>query len=281
MQHPTGVLIFPAMKHRLSERVDEQRPHLHLILPDPFEVAPVRTALALVLRSRACVRAHSLRRAGEGLPPELRIARYGLGVRRESDRAVERLIEGAVRGSHVDVRPLPADDDGRAATAAKLAASPPDTLLVVGWTRQGDLPDPERLAPLLAAYPGPIGLLIDDRGPPLTEVLGLGPTPSSNLPITTSADEILRAIERAHPTFRVATRDDSQAAAALADATERTLVVMPVVPATPGWLGDAEGLEQRLPGRLLLLFAPAEGRTERLLALLEAISAGRAARAAS
>ena len=269
------------MAHRLSERIDEQRPHLHLILPDPFEVAPVRTALALVLRGRARVRAHCLRRAGEGLPPELRIARYGLGVRRESDRAVERLIEGAVRGSHVDVRPLPADHDGRAATASKLAASRPDTLLLVGWTRQGALPDPERLAPLLAGYPGPVGLLIDDRGPPLTEVLGLGPSPSSSMPVTTAADEILRAVERSHPTFRVAPTDDAQAAAALADVSERTLVVMPVVPASPRWLGDAGGLEQRLPGRLLLLFAPAEGRTERLLALLEAISAGRAARAAS
>ena len=101
------------------------------------------------------------------------------------------------------------------------------------------------------------------------------------MPVTTSADEILRAVERSHPTFRVAPKDDAQAAAALADVTERTLVVMPVVPASPRWLGDAGGLAQRLPGRLLLLFAAAEGRTERLLALLEAISAGRAARAAS
>ncbi|MCO4773799.1 MAG: hypothetical protein KDA24_27455 [Deltaproteobacteria bacterium] len=272
------------MVHPLSERHDETRPGLHLVLPDPFEVAPVRTALSLLLRGRGALRAHSLRRPGEDLPPELRIARYGLGVRRDADRAVSKLVEAAVRGAHVDVRPLPPDEAGRAATANMLAEAAESTLLLVAWTRQGELPDPARLEPLLTRYRGPVGLLIDDRGPPLREVLGVGPGPGASPAsqgAVDAASELLDAIERSHPTWRLNPSSLKEAQVALADVGPRTLVVMPVVDHTPEQLGDPETLELRLPGRLLLVFGPSESRAARLLALCGAISAGRAARAAS
>lgn len=269
------------MFRRLSERNDEQRPGMHLLLPDADKVAPVRTALALVLRGQEALSAYCLHRPGEELSDEFRIARYGLGHQREADRAVRRLVQYAVRGAHVDIKPVPGDEEGLAALKRRLSSAPESSPLVVGWSRQGALPDRVRLLPLLAGYPGPMGLLIDDDGPPFTEVLGLA-LGDTHHPAVNVTGALLRAVERSHPTFRVAATSASQAERALRDAGPRTLVMIPVGERVPaGLLATPQLLEERITGRLLLVFAAEKGRTARIAEILDALSSRRSSRAAS
>jgi hypothetical protein len=265
------------MIRRLSESDHEGEALLHLVVPVPDEVAPLRTALSLTLGEHTGLRAWSLRRAGDDLPAELRIARFGLSAQRDADRAVGHLVSAAVRGAHTPIRPWEAPED----RPTPLRGATLHTHLLVAWTRQGPLPEADRLSPVVEAHPGPITLLIDDRGPSTREVLGLA-MGSTEHPAVRATGELLRALERGHPTWRVVADGPSRAERALRDAHARTLILVPVGEQVPAGLLSSPGdLEDRVPGRLGLVFAPEPGRAERLLEILAAVSARRAARAAS
>lgn len=264
------------MIRRLSEHTAERAVHLHLVIGEPDDVAPIRTALAL---GAGRVRVLGLRRPGEDLPVELRIARYGLGVRRDADRAVERLVNEASDGARVSVASLPADEAGVRAVAERLAAASLALPLVVGWTRHGPLPPVDRLRPLVEGCPGAVALLLDDAGPPFEEVLGLRGGADDD-PAVPPAGQLLRALERSRPAFRVHAGKASAARAALGDAGVRTLVILPVTDPVPGGLlDDVAALESATRGPLLVVFAP--GQARRALDVLEALAEARAGRAAS
>jgi len=269
------------MFRRLSERDDETQAGMHLLLPNADEVAPVRTALAFVSRGRGGLHAYCLHRPGEELSNEFRIARYGLGHQREADSAVRRLVRGAVQGARVHIKPVPPDEEGRATLTRRWSSTNEGAALVVGWSRQGALPDRARLGPLLKGFPGPVCLLIDDDGPPFTEVLGLA-LGDTDHPAVRSAGSLLRAVERSHPTFRVAASSASQAERALRDVGPRTLVVVPVGRKVPaGLLATPQLLEERLTGRLLLVFAQERDREARVAEILKALNSRRSSRVAS
>jgi len=253
---------------RLSEHDAERGPHLHLLLGEPDDVAPIRTALAL---GAGRLRVVGLRRRGEDLPVELRIARFGLGVRREADRAVERLVTEASDGARVPVLGLPTDEDARARLASKLGEQP--LPVVLGWTRHGPLPPVDRLRELLSGCDASVALLLDDAGPPFEEVLGLRAGDDDD-PAVAPAGLLLRALERARPAFRVHATDARKAKAALGDAGVRTLVLVPVTDPVAGGLLDApEALESTTRGPLLLVFAP--GDVDRALDVVAAIATNR------
>ena len=252
----------------LSQRVGERHPRLVLIVPTPDARAPIRTALSLTAGGGR-LRTISLTRAGDGLPPELRIALFGLSARSEADRAIQHLVDSATRGAHVAPEPIPEHEQDLLQFAHALGQLPEDIPLLVSWTRGGALPDPERLRPLLDAWRGPIVLHVD-AGPDLsTEVLGLMPDGEALGPVVA----LLESFERTLPVFRV---PESNARAAVGDCSPRTLVVAALPPRSD--------LESAVPGRLLLVIpATAErlARAEQVLALIDRVRTERRTPAAS
>jgi len=253
---------------RLTHRLDERPLTLLLVLPTDQDRAPLRTALSIATGHRGRIRALCLSRPGEALPPELRIALYGLSGRSEADLAIQHLVASSNRGAHVIISPVASDEEELLAEARQLAGLDPGMPLVVGWSRTGPLPRIDRLRPLVDAFKGPVVLLVDDDGPLPTEVLGLLPAPK--VPEHAAVQTIVRDLERTLPAFFV--RED-QARAAVADCTAQTLVVAGLPPGTE--------LESAVPGRLLLVLAPSEERTELVVELIEKVSQARQSRAAS
>ena len=240
-------------------------PSLLLVLPSVDERAPIRTALAVARGHRGRLRAVSLTRPGEQLPPELRIALYGLGVRSAADQAIEHLVTSARRGAHVPVTPLPADAGERSALVAAMTSGP--CTLMVGWSRGGPLPPLDRLRPVLEGFAGPVVLLVD-AGPDLaTEVLGL--IPPAGAPGEAAVRVLLADLENTLPVFAV---PEATARAASADATVRTLVVAALEPRSD--------LESAVPGRLAFVVPAGSGRVDRVLGLIDRVSLARRSRAA-
>ena len=263
---------YPPAVHRLSEHTLEQRASLHVVLPTHDCRAPLRTATSLALGLGAELRASCLVAPGERLPPELRIALYGLAARGDAERAVRHLVRSAVVGAHVPVRPLPVDPDERRAFAACFGS--PELPLVVGWSRGGPLPLLDRLPDVLTPWSGPIVVLLDDDGPVPTEVLGLALGGTAH-PAVAATGVLLRGLERALPVFRVAATRAAEARAALRDCTPRTLVLAAMGDKDPGNLSELHELEEDGPHRLGLVFAPSGDRDERILAVLEKVRTAR------
>ena len=256
------------MLRPLSRHVDERPAPIVLVLPTPDVRAPIRTALSLARGRRTRLRALSLTRPGEGLPAELRIALFGLGVRNEADRAIAHLVQSAVRGSHVAVKPVAELEQERLREAHELGELPSDAPLIVAWSRGGPLPRADRLEPLLRAFGGPIVLLVDSDGPLPVEVLGL--MPHVDAPGYGPVRTLLDDLERTLPVFEV---PEANAGAAVGDSNHRTLVL--------GSLPPKSELESAVPGRLALVLPPAEGRADQALALIERVREARRSRAAS
>jgi hypothetical protein len=253
---------------RLTHHLDERPLTLVLVLPTDQDRAPLRTALSIATGHRGRLRALCLSRPGESLPPELRIALYGLSGRSEADLAIQHLVASSNRGAHVIVSPVATDEDERLAEAKQLGELDPNVPLVVGWCRTGPLPRIDRLRHLVEAFKGPVVLLVDDDGPLPTEVLGLLPAPEA--PGHATVRTIVRDLERTLPAFVMR---EEEARAAVADCTPNTLVVAGLPPRSD--------LESAVPGRLALVLAPSEQRSKLVVELIEKVSQARQSRAAS
>ncbi len=256
------------MLQRFSHRFDEQRLAAVLVVPTERDRAPVRTALSITRGRRGRLRALCLTRPGEGLPPELRIALFGLSGTSEADLAIKNLISSATRGAHTAVHPIGEQEEERREQAAQLAALDPDLPLLVGWSRTGPLPRLDRLLPLIEGFRGYVVLLADTDGPLPTEVLGLLPAPGDRC--RAAVEALVCDLERTLPAYRVA---EAKARGAIQDCTDRTLVVAALPPQTD--------LESAVPGRVALVLAPTPDRSEVIAALFEQIRLGRQTRAAS
>ena len=99
-------------------RRPEQTPPVVAVLPHPDDRELLQFGLALSHGDRTRLRAWTFHDPGRRLHPALRIARFGMATRSEADRAIRHLVDSAVRGAHVPVRPFSWDDEARAAELA-------------------------------------------------------------------------------------------------------------------------------------------------------------------
>ena len=252
-------------------RRPEQTPPVVAVLPHPDDRELLQFGLALSHGDRTRLRAWTFHDPGRRLHPALRIARFGMATRSEADRAIRHLVDSAVRGAHVPVRPFSWDDEARAAELAGLGRLPEATTLIVGRVRGRPGLEIDAVLALAAEHPGPVAVVVAPRGPAIREVLATSAAPHED-PAHQALVRSIAALELAYPTFRVRLDDDARLTEALEDARETTLVFAAVD--DDGLYGALEGdppLWERHPGTTALLFPPG-GRLELLGAVLDRLA---------
>jgi hypothetical protein len=225
-------------------------------------------ALAFAHGHGTRLRAWALHGPGEGLPLPLKMALFGLDPRSEADRAIRHLVDSARRGAHVAVRVI-SDDDAVAVQAKLLSTLSDGALLIVARVRAGAPLELDRIAPLLAAHPGPLIALDVPRTPAPTEILAILPGPQT--PGFALAARQADALDRLYPTFRPRGIDRLDSLEVVAkDCTPEVLTLIGLPSARS--LGPLKGLggplETLSPGPVAVIIPPgpeASGTLGRLM----------------